>query len=79
MSTRSWRSRTDLLRFAAGLAGLLMAAPSALAVEAATSFYILGSKTTMSGYLPPPGAYGFLSNYVYSGSADIEFEAGVSP
>jgi hypothetical protein len=76
MSLKNWRSRTDLLRVGAGLAGLLMAAPSAHAVEAATSFYILGSKTTMSGYLPPPGAYGFLSNYVYSGSADIEFEAG---
>ena len=76
MSARLWNLKADLFRVAAGLAGLVMAAPSAHAVEAATSFYILGSKTTISGYLPPPGAYGFLSNYVYSGSADIEFEAG---
>lgn len=53
-------------------------APPALAVEGGTSFYLLGSKTTMAGYLPPPGFYGILSNYAYSGSADIDFEtAGV--
>ena len=50
-----------------------------LAVEGGTSFYLLGSKTTMAGYLPPPGFYGILSNYAYSGSADIDFEsAGVN-
>lgn len=57
---------------------LLACAPPALAVEGGTSFYLLGSKTTMAGYLPPPGFYGILSNYGYSGSADIDFEtAGV--
>lgn len=50
----------------------------AFAVEGGTSFYLLGSKTTMAGYLPPPGFYGILSNYGYSGSANIDFEtAGV--
>lgn len=46
----------------------------ARAVEGATSFYLLGSKTTMAGYLPPPGFYGLLQNYGYSGSADISIE-----
>lgn len=62
------------------MAGLCILAvpPPALAVEGGTSFYLLGSKTTMAGYLPPPGFYGILSNYGYSGSADIDFEtAGV--
>lgn len=55
-------------------ASLLVCAPPALAVEGGTSFYLLGSKTTMAGYLPPPGFYGVLQNYAYSGSADIDFE-----
>jgi hypothetical protein len=50
----------------------------ALAVEGGTSFYLLGSKTTMGGYLPPPGVYGVLQNYGYTGNADIDFQrAGV--
>lgn len=46
----------------------------AFAVEGGTSFYLLGSKTTMAGYVPPPGFYGVLQNYYYTGSADIDFE-----
>jgi hypothetical protein len=50
----------------------------ALAVEGGTNFYLLGSKTTMGGYLPPPGVYGVLQNYGYTGKADIDFQrAGV--
>lgn len=60
------------------LSFVAFAAP-ALAVEGGTSFYLLGSKTTMSGYVPPPGVYGLLQNYAYTGKADISFrEAGVS-
>jgi hypothetical protein len=59
---------------AALLGGVVFATP-ALAVEGGTSFYLLGSKTTMAGYLPPPGFYGILQNYAYSGSADIDFES----
>jgi hypothetical protein len=51
-------------------------ASPALAVEGGTSFYLLGSKTTMGGYLPPPGFYGVLQNYAYTGSADIDFQSG---
>jgi hypothetical protein len=68
MSWRTWSAGTFAL-----LGSLAFAAP-ALAVEGGTSFYLLGSKTTMAGYLPPPGFYGSLQNYVYSGSADIDFE-----
>ena len=59
----------------AAMFGTIMFATPALAVEGGTSFYLLGSKTTMAGYLPPPGVYGQLSNYGYSGSADIDFES----
>jgi hypothetical protein len=54
--------------------GTVLLATPALAVEGGTSFYLLGSKTTMAGYLPPPGFYGVLQNYFYTGSADIDFE-----
>ena len=78
MSLKNWRSRTDLLRVGAGLAGLLMAAPSAHAVEAATSFYILGSKTTMSGYLPPPAPILAFSRTTFIPAASSS-RRGVSP
>ncbi|RST87406.1 transporter [Aquibium carbonis] len=62
----------------AALAVVLCASP-ALAAEGGSSFYLLGSKTTMGGYLPPVGVYGVVQNYFYTGSADIDFEtAGVS-
>ena len=66
-----------LIARAAALAAVL--STPALAVEGGTSFYLLGSKTTMSGFVPPPGFYGALQNYYYSGSADIDFKtAGLS-
>lgn len=64
--------RTVLFAQAAALTALFSS--PAMAVEGATSFYLLGSKTTMSGYLPPPGFYGLLQNYAYTGSTDIEIE-----
>lgn len=51
------------------------------AAEGATGFYLLGSKTSMAGFIPPPGTYLTDINYLYSGSAsanvDLEF-AGVT-
>jgi len=44
------------------------------AVEGAVGFYLLGSKTTMAGYLPPPGTYFLDYNYYYSGSTDFSLE-----
>jgi hypothetical protein len=54
-------------------AGLACAAPSgpALAAEGAIGFYLLGSKTTMAGYLPPPGTYFLDYNYYYAGNTDF--------
>lgn len=56
--------------------GTVMFALPAQAVEGGLGFYLLGSKTTMGGYMPPPGVYGAVQNYFYSGSADINFETG---
>ena len=64
--------RTVLIAQAAALTAVLSS--PAMAVEGGTSFYLLGSKTTMAGFLPPPGFYGLLQNYAYTGSADIDFE-----
>jgi hypothetical protein len=69
--------RTVLIAQAAALIAVLSS--PAMAVEGGTSFYLLGSKTTMAGFLPPPGFYGLLQNYAYTGSADIDFEtAGIT-
>ncbi len=67
-----------LILIAQAAAATAVLSSPALAVEGGTSFYLLGSKTTMAGFLPPPGFYGVLQNYAYTGSADIDFEtAGV--
>lgn len=48
------------------------------AAEGAVGFYPLGSKTSMAGYLPPPGTYVQDINYFYSGSSNKTLEyAGV--
>jgi hypothetical protein len=60
----------------AAAAGASLLSQQALASEGGTNLYLLGSKTTMGGYLPPPGVYGSVQNYFYTGSADIEFQAG---
>lgn len=53
-----------------GLLGILAGPASpAFAAEGAVGFYLLGSKTTMAGYLPPPGTYLQDYNYYYSGAA----------
>jgi len=67
-------ARKVLLAAHAAALAIVLSNP-ALAVEGGTSFYLLGSKTTMAGYLPAPGFYGVIQNYAYSGSADIEFES----
>jgi hypothetical protein len=62
----------------AGIAtlGALALAEPAVAAEGGTSFYLLGSKTTMAGFLPGPGFYASLQNYGYSGSGNIAYESG---
>ena len=44
-------------------------AMTARAAEGAAGFYLLGSSTSMAGYVPPPGTYVTDLNYFYSGSA----------
>ena len=39
------------------LGGAAAGSGSAKAAENATNFYILGLKTTMAGFTPPPGVY----------------------
>jgi hypothetical protein len=56
--------------------GALVLAQPAFAAEGGTGFYLLGSKTTMAGYLPGPGFYGSLTNYFYSGSGNINYQSG---
>jgi hypothetical protein len=48
---------------------LSMAPTSARAAEAATSFYLLGSNSSMAGFAPLPGTYLVDLNYFYAGSA----------
>ena len=47
-------------------------ASAALAAEGGTGWYLLGSKTELSGYLPPPGVYAQSLNYYYTGSANVD-------
>lgn len=64
-----------LVALAAVLAvGTTNAVERAEAAEGATGFYLLGSKTTMAGFIPPPGTYVSDVNYLYSGNANVELE-----
>ena len=52
------------------IAGIfIMCAEPSLAVEGAASVYILGSRTTNAGIVPPPGTYFQQGLYVYRGDA----------
>jgi hypothetical protein len=50
----------------------------AQAAENATQFYILGLKTTMAGFTPPPGTYLIDINYFYAGSASGNAAVGIA-
>jgi hypothetical protein len=61
----------------AGLALQFSTRPyEAQAAEGALGFYLLGSKTSMAGFVPPPGTYLADFNYYYSGSTDIDINIG---
>ena len=51
---------------------------SVQAAENATNFYILGLKTTMAGFTPPPGTYFTDINYFYAGSASGNAAKGIA-
>lgn len=46
------------------------------AAEGAAGFYLLGSRTSMAGFLPPPGTYVQSANYFYSGKANTDLSIG---
>ena len=67
---RSRRAPLLLLTVAAALA--LPNDQPASAAEAATRIYLLGSKTAMAGFVPPPGTYVQSLTYYYKGdTADL--------
>ena len=48
------------------------------AAENASGIYLLGSKTSMAGFVPPPGTYVQDINFAYSGSASGAAAVGVA-
>lgn len=46
------------------------------AAEGGLGFYLLGTKTSLAGFVPPPGMYLADFNYYYRGSTDINFNIG---
>src|SRR5688572_20838891 len=53
-------------------------AESACAAENAAGIYLLGSKTAMAGFVPPPGTYITDINFLYSGDASGAAAVGVA-
>jgi hypothetical protein len=47
--------------------------------ENATGIDLLGTKTVMAGFVPPPGVYFIDVNYRYSGNASGTAAKGVAP
>jgi hypothetical protein len=70
-----WRAITAGVFIAA--ASVLLAGRSAVAVESATGFYLLGSKGSMAGFTPPPGTYFQDIKYYYAGSLGLNVLNGV--
>jgi len=54
------------------IASALLPAQQSFAAEGAAGFYLLGNKTSMAGFVPPPGTYVQSANYFYSGSTSAE-------
>src|SRR5690349_5264514 len=59
----------------AAVASLPIAAHGA---ENAAGIYLLGAKTSMAGYVPPPGTYVTDLNYYYAGDAGGEAARGIA-
>ena len=47
-----------------------------LAVEGGSGFYLLGSRTTMGGFVPSPGTYFTATTYAFVGHSNLEFATG---
>ena len=74
------QARADRLAWPVSLALILasIGLGDAQAAENATQFYILGLKTTMAGFTPPPGTYLIDINYFYAGSASGNAAVGIA-
>ena len=48
------------------------------AAENAAGLYLLGTKTSMAGFVPPPGTYVVDVNYFYAGNASGSAAVGVA-
>jgi hypothetical protein len=59
------------------IAGVSWAQGGARAAENAAGFYLLGGKTAMAGYVPPPGTYVVDINFIYSGDASGDAARGI--
>jgi len=70
-------SRIRAILFGFAVAGCI-AAPAAHAAENAAGFYLLGSRSAMAGYTPPPGVYVTDINYYYTGDASGSAAVGVA-
>ncbi len=57
---------------------LLISATPTRAAEDAAGIYLLGSKSSMAGVLPPPGTYFSSLSYFYTGDASGRAAAGVA-
>ncbi len=53
-------------------------ATTAEAAENAAGIYLLGAKTAMAGYVPPPGTYVSDLNYYYAGDAGGQAAVGIA-
>jgi hypothetical protein len=75
--TRSWRKPIVLLgALALGAAGF--GSSGSQAAENAVGFYLLGTKGSMAGFVPPPGTYFIDVNYYYAGDASGSAAVGVA-
>ena len=66
-----WMTRRIVRLCFAGAAISLAEPSAALAVEGGAGFYLLGSKGSLAGVVPPPGIYLQSDDYFYSGDAGI--------
>ena len=55
-----------------------LGAGNAQAAENAAGIYLLGTKTSMAGFVPPPGTYFVDVNYFYAGDASGNAAVGVA-
>jgi len=69
-----WTTRALSALVLCGLIGL--PDDPAYSAEAATGTYLLGSKGSMAGFLPPPGIYLQDLNYFYSGQTSVTITIG---